>query len=209
MTEGSHVWMWELNHKEAWAPTNWYFLIVVLKNTLESSLDSKEIKLAYLKGNQPWIFIGRTDAETKAPRLWPPGVKSLHIGKDSDAGKDWKQKEKWEAEDKMVREHHQLNGQEFEQSPGDSEGQGSLVCCSPWSRKEKDMTERMNNNKLHQEVKWEKNQSIGSGKIFDKLKTNLWLYSKNERDNWTADVSVYRSCLVSGDSDHTSIDLDR
>ena len=121
MTEGSHVWMWELSHKEGWAPTNCYFLIVVLKNTLESSLDSKEIKLVYLKGNQPWIFIGRTDAETKAPRLWPPGVKSLHIGKDSDAGKDWKQKEKWEAEDKMVREHHQLNGHEFEQSPGDSE----------------------------------------------------------------------------------------
>ena len=91
--------MWELNHKEGWAPTNGYFLIVVLKNTLESSLDSKEIKPVYPKGTQPWIFIGRTDADTKAPILWPPDVKSWHIGKDSDAVKDWKQKEKWDTGD--------------------------------------------------------------------------------------------------------------
>ena len=99
-------------------------------------MDSKEIQPVNPKGTQPWIFIGRTDADTKAPILWPPDVKSWHIGKDSDAVKDWKQKEKWEAEDEMIREYHQLNGHEFEQSPGDNEGQGSLVCCSPWSCKE-------------------------------------------------------------------------
>ena len=128
--------MWELDSKEGWMPKNWCFQFSPAPQILESPLDSKEIKPINSKANQPWIFIERTDAETKAPILWPPDVKSLHIGKDSDAGKDWKQKEKWEAEDEMVREYYQLNGHEFEQSPGDNEGQGSLVCCSPWSCKE-------------------------------------------------------------------------
>ena len=108
-------------------------------------------KPVHLKGNQPWIFVGRTDAETEAPIiLWPPDAKSRLIGKDSDAGKDWRQEEKGVTEDEMVGWHHRLNGHEFEQALRDSEGQGSLVCCSPWGRKESEMTEWLknkNNNK--------------------------------------------------------------
>ena len=110
----------------------------------ESPLDSKEIKPVNPKGNQPWIFIGRTDAEGEAPRLWPPDVKSRVIGKDFDAGKDLGQEEKASVEDEMVGWHHQLNGPEFEQTQEDSEGQESLECCSPWSGKESDTTEWLN-----------------------------------------------------------------
>ena len=102
------------------------------------------------KGNQPWIFIGKTDAGDEAPILWPPDAKSRLIGKDLDAGKDWRQKEKGTTENEMGGWHHWLNGHEFEQALGDGEGQGSLVCCSPWGHKESDMTERLcNNNTLH------------------------------------------------------------
>ena len=94
--------MWELDHKEGWEPKNWWFQIVVLEKTLESPLDSKEIKLVNPKGNQPWIPIGRTDAEAEAPILWPRAVKSWLIWKDLDAGKDWGQEEKGATEDKMV-----------------------------------------------------------------------------------------------------------
>ena len=94
--------MWELDHKEGWEPKNWWFQIVVLEKTLESPLDSKEIKLVNPKGNQPWIPIGRTDAEAEAPVLWPRDVKSWLIWKDLDAGKDWGQEEKGATEDKMV-----------------------------------------------------------------------------------------------------------
>ena len=135
----SHVWMWQLYHKESWVLKNWCFLTVVLEKTLERPLDCKEIKPVNLKGNQPWIFIGRTDAEAEAPILWPPDGKSPLTGKDADAGKDWKQEEKGTTEDEMVGWHHRLKGHEFEQVPGDSEGQGSLACCSPWGRKESDM----------------------------------------------------------------------
>ena len=124
-----------LDQKEGWAPKNWCFQIVVLEKTLESPLDSKEIKSVNPKGNQPWIIIGRTDAEAEAPLLWPPDVKSWLIGKDPDAGKDWGQEEKRMTEGEMVGWHHWLNGHEFEQTPGDDEGQGSLVCCSPWGLK--------------------------------------------------------------------------
>ena len=96
-----HVWMWELDHKEGWAPKNWCFPTVVLEKTLESPLNNKEIKPVNPKGNQPWIFIGRVDAE--APILWPPDVKSQLTGKDPDAGKDWRQEEKGMTEDEMVR----------------------------------------------------------------------------------------------------------
>ena len=136
--------MWELDHKESWAPKNWYFWTVVLEKTLASSLDCKEIKPVDPKGNQSWIFIGRTDAEAEAPILWPPDVKRRLAGKDPDAGKDWRQK-KGTTEDKMVEWHHWLNGHEFEQASGDSEGQGSLVCCNPWGRKELGTTEQLNN----------------------------------------------------------------
>ena len=107
----SHVWMWELDHKEGWAPKDWCFQTVVLDKSLESPLNCEEIKPVNPKGNQPWIFIGRTDAET--PILWPPDVKSRLIGKDPEAGKDRKQ-EKGTTDNKMVGWHHQLDGHEFE-----------------------------------------------------------------------------------------------
>ena len=132
----SHVQMWELGHKEGKVPNNHCFWIVVLEKTLEGPLDFKEIKPVNPKGNQPGVFIGRTDAESKAPILCPPDAKCWLFGKDPDAGKDWRQKEKGMIEDEMVGWHHQLNGHEFEQTVGDSEGQGSLVCCSSWGHKE-------------------------------------------------------------------------
>ena len=135
----SHAWMWELDHKKGWVLKNWYFWIVVLDKTLESPLGCKEIQPVHPKGNQSWIFIGRTDAEAEAPILWPPDAKSWLIGKDPDAGKDWGQ-EKGAAEDEMVGWHHRLNGHEFEQTSVDGEGQRSLVCCSSWGRKESDTT---------------------------------------------------------------------
>ena len=142
----SHVQIWELNYKESWTPKNWCFWTLVLEKTLESPLDCKEIKPVDPEGNQPWIFIGRIDAESEAPTLWSFDLKSWLIGKDPDSGKDWRQEEKGATEDEMVGWNHRLNGYEFEQSPGDGEGQGSLVCCSSCSRKELDMTEEMNNN---------------------------------------------------------------
>ena len=142
----SHVQMWELDNKEGWAPKNWFFQIVILEKTLESPLESNEIKSVNLKGNQPWIFIGRTDAEAEIPLLGPPAAKSLLIGKDPDAGKDWRQEEKGITEDEMVGWHHWLKGDEFEQALGDVEGQGSLACCSPRGCKELDTTEQLSNN---------------------------------------------------------------
>ena len=122
--------MWESDHKEGWVPKNWYFRIVVLEKTPESPLDSKEIKLVNPKGNQLWIFTERTDAEAEATILCPSNVKSQLFGKDPDARKDWGQEEKRVTEDEMVRWHHWLNGNEFEWTQGDREGQGSLVCYS-------------------------------------------------------------------------------
>ena len=114
----------------------WLLMVqtVVLEKTLESPLDSKEIKPVNPKGYKPWILIGRTDAEV--PILWPPDAKGQLIGKGSDAGKNWKWEEKGIKEDKMVGWHHWLDGQQFEQAPGVGDGQGSLACCSPWGRKE-------------------------------------------------------------------------
>ena len=134
--------MWELDHKKGRVLKNWCFRNMVLERTLESLLDCKDIKLGHPKGNQPWIFIGRTDAEV--PILWPPDGKSQHIGKDPDAGKDWRQEEKGATEDEMVGWHHWLNGHEFEQIPGDSKGQGSLACCTPLGRKESEMIKQLN-----------------------------------------------------------------
>ena len=137
--------MWKLDHKEAWAPKNWCFWTVRLEKTLESPLGSKKIKPVNPRGNQPWILIGRTEA--KAPVLWPPYVKNWLIEKDSDAGKDWGQKKKEEAEAEMVGWHHWLNGNEFGPTPEVSKGWGSLMCCSSWGCKGLDMTEQLNNNK--------------------------------------------------------------
>ena len=139
----SHACVWELDHKESWAPHSWYFWTIVLEKTLESSLDSKEINLVHPKRNQPWISIGRTDAESEAPILWPPDAKSRLIRKDLDGGKDRRQEEKGTTEDEMVGWHHRLNGHEFEQTLGNGDGQGSLVCCCPWGRKESKMAERL------------------------------------------------------------------
>ena len=110
----SHVWMWELDHKESWMPKYWCFWTVVLKKTLESPLDCKEIHPVHLKGNQSWILIGRTDAEAETPVLWTPDVKNWLIGKESDAGKDWRWEEKGMTEDETVGWHCRLNGHEFE-----------------------------------------------------------------------------------------------
>ena len=110
----SHVWMWELDNIESWALKNWWFWTVVLKKILESPLDSKEIQPVNPKGNQSWIFTGRTDAESKTPILWPPAAKNWLTGKDPNAGKDWRQEEKGTTEDDMVGWHHWLNGHEFE-----------------------------------------------------------------------------------------------
>ena len=115
----SHVWMWELDYKESWARKNWCFLTVVLEKTLESPLGNKEIQPVNSKGNQSQILIERTDTEAEAPKFRPPDVKSWLIGKDSDAGKDWRQEEKGETEDEMGGWHHWVNEHEFEQTPGD------------------------------------------------------------------------------------------
>ena len=112
----SHVWIWELDHKESWAPRNWCFWTVVLEKTLDSPLDSKEIKPVNAQGNQSWIFIGRTDAEAETLILWLSYVKNWLLRKDSDAGRDWRQEEKGTAEDEIVGWHHQLDGHEFEQA---------------------------------------------------------------------------------------------
>ena len=123
--------MGELDHKESWVLKNWFFWTVVLEKTLESLLDFKDIKPVNSKGNQSWIFFGRTGAE--APIPWPPVWKSWLIRKDPDVGKDWSQDEKGATEDEMVGWHHRLDGRDFEQAPGVGDGQGSLMCCSLWS----------------------------------------------------------------------------
>ena len=143
---GSHVQISKLDHKEDYVLKNWCFRTVMLEKTLESPLDCREIKPVNPKGDQPWIFTGRTDAEDEGLILWPPDAKSWLIGKDPDAGKDWGQEEKGETEDEIVGWHHQLSGNEFEQTLGDSEGQGSLVCCPSWGCKKSDTTEWLNDS---------------------------------------------------------------
>ena len=137
----SQVWMWELDYKESWPPKNSWFWNVVLEKTLESPLDCKEIQPVHSKGDQSWVFIGRTDVETETLILWPPDVKSWLIGKDPDAGKDWGQEEKGTSED--------INGHEFGWTPGVGDGQGSLACCGSWGCKESDMIERLNWTELN------------------------------------------------------------
>ena len=141
--------MWELHCEESWAPKNWCFWTVVLEKTLESPLDCKEIQPVHPKGDPSWVFIGRTDAEAETPIFWPPHVKSWLTGKDSDAGRDWAQKENGTTEDEMAGWQHWLDGHEFEWTLGVGDGQGGLACCSPWGRKESDMTERLNWTELN------------------------------------------------------------
>ena len=135
--------MWELDCEESWAPKNRCFWNVVLEKTLESPLDCKEIQPVHSKGDQSWVFIGRTDAKAEAPVLWPPHAKSWLIGKDSDARRDWGQEEKGMTEDAMAGWHHWLNGHEFEWTPGVGDGQGGRVLQFM------DMTERLNWTELN------------------------------------------------------------
>ena len=136
-----HVWMWELDYKESWVPKNWCFWTVVLEKTLESPLDCKEIQPVHPKGDQSWVFIGRTDVEAATLILWPPDEKSWLIWKDPDVGKDWGQEEKGTAEDEIIGWHNWLDGHGFGWTPGVGDGQGGLACCCSWGRKELDATE--------------------------------------------------------------------
>ena len=140
----SHVWMWELDHKESWALKNLCFWTVVLEKTLESPFDSKEIQPVHPKRDQFWVFIGRTDADIEAPILWPPDAENWLIWKDPDAGEDWGQEEKGTTEDEMVGWHHRHSGHGFGWTPGVGDGQGGLACCSSWGHKESDTTEQLN-----------------------------------------------------------------
>ena len=133
--------MWELDCEESWAPKNWCFWTVVLEKTLESPVDCKEIQPVHSKGDQSWVFIGRTDVEAETPILWPLDAKSWLIWKDSDAGRDWGQEEKGTTEDEMAGWHHWLNGHGFGWTPGVGDGQGGLACYSSWGCKESDTTE--------------------------------------------------------------------
>ena len=152
---------------------------MVLETTLESPLDSKEIKPVNPKENQPCIFIGRTDAEAEISILWLPDAKNWLIGKDPDAGKDWRPKEKGMKEDEMVGCHHWLNGYEFEQAPVVDDGQGSLGCCGLWGHKESDKTEQLNWTELkpvtyqsiwrHSDRLWVEMQKYG---VNDQFKNN-------------------------------------
>ena len=137
-----HVWMWELDYKDSWVLKN-CFWTVVLEKTLASPLDWKEFQPVHLNVNQSWIFVGRTDAEAETLTIWPPEVKNWLIWKDPDAEKDWSRGQKGMIEDEMVGWHHWLNWHESE-STGVGNGQGRLVCCSPWGHKESDMTEQLN-----------------------------------------------------------------
>ena len=141
--------MWELDCEESWVLKNWCFWTVVLEKTLESPFDFKEIQPVHPKGDQSWVFIGRTDAEAETPVLWPPHAKSWLIGKDPDAGRDWGQEEKGLAEYEMAGWHHWLDGHEFEYTLGVGDGQGGLECCNSRGRQESDTTERLNWTELN------------------------------------------------------------
>ena len=160
---------------------------VVLEKTLESPLDCKEIKPTNPKGNQPWIFIGRPDAE--APILWPPDTKGWLIGKDPNAGKDWRQEEKGTIEDEMAGWHHWLNGHEFEQDLGVGDRQESLVCCSPWGQKGSDTTE----------LNWDQrtfDASISRGKTFDTSKFKPFVACYLINDNFSFSNHIHRLLQV-------------
>ena len=158
--------MWELDCEEGWVPKNWCFWTVVLDKTLESTLDYKEIQPVHYKGDQSWVFFRRNDAKAETPVLWPPHAKSWLIGKDSDAGRDWGQEEKGMTEDEMAGWHHQLDGCEFEWTPGVGDGQGGLVCCDSWGRKESDTIEQLNWTELQ-------------------LCNNIYLWQKSKKINYS------------------------
>ena len=167
------------------------FWTMVLEKTLESPLDCKEIKPVNPKGNQSWIFIERTDTEDETPILWPPDVKNWLLGKEPDAGKDWRQEEKGTTEDEMVGWHHWLIGHEFEQALGIGDGQGSLACCSPWgSQKVTELTEQTHcqtcfsvhlwwysgvDEKFHRAVNWDSHWSLSQGSENPHQEGSIWV----------------------------------
>ena len=160
------------------------FWVVVLKKTLESPLDCKEIQPVHPEGDQPWDFFGRNDAKAETPVLWPPDVKSWLIGKDSDAGRDWQQEEKGTTEDEMAGWHHWLDGHESQWTLGVGDGQGGLVCCDSWGRKESDTTERLNWTEGHLNKVWrliDNNSSI----LAHSLWQNTLLIKDVNRRNWS------------------------
>ena len=162
--------MWELDCVESWALKNWCFWTVVLEKTLESPLDCKEIQPGHPKGDQSWVFIGRTDAKAETPIFWPPHGKSWLIGKDPDAGRDWGQEEKGTTEDEMAWWHHQLNGHEFGWTPGVGDGQGGLACCNSWGHKDLDTNEWLNWTELI--------SSVAQAQKKTKLLLLYWILSK-------------------------------
>ena len=160
----------------------------MLEKTLESPMDSKEIKLVNPKGNQSWLFIGRTDAEAETPILWPPDAKNWLIGKDADAGKDWRQEEKGTTEDEMAGWHHWLNGRESEWTLGVDDGQGGLACCSSWGCKELDRTEWLNWTELN----WYLSKfSIMNTYCFNNKKYTIFITSMLRKGKWTANPYTY------------------
>ena len=175
-----HLGMWELDCEESWAPKNRCFWTAVLEKTLESSLDCKEIQPVHPKGDQSWLFIGRTDAEAETPILWPPHVKSWLTGKDPDAGRDWGQEEKGTTEDEMAGWHHWLDGHEFEWSPEVGDGQGGLACYDSWGCKESDTTERLNWTELNSKYIHSPSPNNSNSKYLS-FKTHLHVYKKYGR----------------------------
>ena len=166
--------MWELDYKESWAPKNWCFwTTVVLEKTLESPLDCKEIQPVHPQGDQSWLFIGRTDVEAETPILWPPDAKNWLSWKDPDAGKDWGQEEEGTTEDKMVGWHHQLNGDEIEQTLGVGDGQGGLACCDSLGSKSQiwlsDWTDWLIHSYIYSITIYMKSESISHSDTSDSM----------------------------------------
>ena len=190
-----HVWMWELDYKERWAPKNWCFWTVVLEKTLKSPLDCKEIQPVHPKGDQSWVFTGRTDVEAETPILSLPDAKSWLIWEDPDAGKDWRQDEKGMTDDEMVGWHHWLNGHGFGWTPGVGDGKGGLACCSSWGCKELDTTEQLNLTELNWGVGRIREKAITGGEAKWSQTDTKWMFG-----GWCWDVLVlvtlqYQSCM--------------
>ena len=168
--------VWELDYKESWVLKNLHFWAMVLEKTLERPLDCKEIQPVHPKGNQSWVFIGRSDVEAETPILWPPDVKSWLIWKDPDAGKHWWQEEKGMIEDEMVGWHHWLNGHEFVWTPGAGDGQGGLVCCSAWHPKDTDTTEWL--NWIKESIKYQMSKNQISPLINSEMSCPMEVYTR-------------------------------
>ena len=183
--------MWELDCEESWALKNWCFWTVVLEKTLGSPLDCNEVQLVHPKGDQSWVFIGRTDAKAETPVLWPPHAKSWLTGKDPDAGRDWGQEEKGTTEDEMAGWHHRLNGHEFEWTLGVDDGQAGLACFDSWSRKESDTTEWLN---------WTEANTCPENKHLGKDISKYCLYymilRKTEYSNYSTLVHKYQVLIL-------------